>query len=139
MKTKAMILLAVLLLLGMAARVQAQCLTLEVRDINRPQGFLYVAVYSSVDNFLKKPLTGFRVEVKDKTLTVPCEGLPEGTYALALFQDLNGNGTLDTGAYGIPQEPTGFSNDAQGVMGPPSFEKCSFILRGDTTLMVHLR
>ena len=139
MKTKAMILFAALLLTGSAARVQAQYLTLEVRDIDRVQGFLYVAVYSSPDNFLKKLLTGFRVEVKDKTVIVPCEGLPKGTYALALFQDLNGNGTLDTGAFGIPQEPTAFSNDAQGVMGPPSFEECSFTLRGDTTLVVHLR
>ena len=125
-----MILFAALLLTGSAARVQAQCLTLEVRDIDRVQGFLYVAVYSSPDNFLKK---------LDKTVIVPCEGLPKGTYALALFQDLNGNGTLDTGAFGIPQEPTAFSNDAQGVMGPPSFEECSFTLRGDTTLVVHLR
>ena len=115
-----MILFAALLLTGSAARAQAQCLTLEVRDIDRVQGFLYVAVYSSPDNFLKK-------------------GLPKGTYALALFQDLNGNGTLDTGAFGIPQEPTGFSNDAQDVMGPPSFEECSFTVRGDTTLVVHLR
>ena len=124
-----MILFAALFFIGSAARMQAQCLTLEVRDIDRPQGFLYVAFYSSPDNFLKKPLTGFRVEVKDKTVTVP----------LALFQDLNENGTLDTGTFGIPQEPTAFSNDAQGVMGPPSFEECSFTLRSDTTLVVHLR
>ena len=134
-----MILFAALFFLGSAARVQAQTLTLEVCDIDRPTGTLYVAIYSSPDNFLKKPLTGFRVEVKDKTVTVPCSGLPEGTYALALFQDLNGNGMLDAGAYGIPTEPCAFSNDAQGVMGPPSFESCSFTLRQDTTLTVHLR
>lgn len=109
-----MILFAALFFIGSAARMQAQCLTLEVRDIDRPQGFLYVAFYSSPDNFLKKPLTGFRVEVKDKTVTVPCEGLPEGTYALALFQDLNENGTLDTGnlrhssgTYGFQQRCAG--------------------------------
>lgn len=134
-----MILLAVFSLLGSAARVQAQSLTLEVRDIDRPAGFLYVAVYSSEDAFLKRPLTGFRVEVKDKAVTLPCSGLPEGTYALALFHDLNANGTLDTGAYGIPTEPTAFSNDAEGVMGPPSFRECSFTLRSDTTLIVHLK
>ena len=134
-----MILLAAIFLTGSAARVQAQSLTLEVRDIDRPQGFLYVAVYSSPNHFLKKPLAGFRVEVKGKAVTIPCEGLPKGTYALALYQDLNDNGTLDTGAFGIPTEPTAFSRDAQGVMGPPSFEQCSFTLRGDTTLVVHLR
>ena len=134
-----MIFIAAFLLMGSVARVQAQSLTLEVRDIKRPQGCLYVAVYSSPDSFLKKPLTGFRVEVKDKTLSIPCKGLSKGTYALGFFQDLNGNGALDTGPYGIPLEPTAFSRDAQGMMGPPSFEKCSFTLRGDTTLIVHLR
>ncbi len=134
-----MILLAALFLTGSAARVQAQSLTLEVRDIDRVQGFLYVAVYSSPESFLKKTLAGFRVEVKGKTVTIPCEGLPKGTYALALYQDLNDNGTLDTGAFGIPTEPTAFSRDAQGVMGPPTFVDCSFTLRSDTTLLVHLR
>ena len=139
MKTKALIFFFATLCMSSVMRVQAQTLTLEVRDIDRSQGFLYVAVYSSPDNFLKKPLTGFRVEVKDKTLSIPCKGLPQGTYALALFQDLNGNNTLDTGAFGIPQEPTGFSRDTQGVMGPPSFEQCCFTLRRDTTLVVHIQ
>lgn len=122
----------------LTAGMQAQSLTLEVRDLDRPTGTLYVAIYSSAETFLSRPLTGFLVEVKDKQMTVPCQGLPAGTYALSLFQDLNGNGTLDTGAYGIPTEPTGFSNDATGVMGPPTFGQCSFNLRGDTTVVVHM-
>ena len=134
-----MILFAALFFSGVAARVQAQCLTLEVCGIDRPTGHLYVGIYSSADTFLKQPLTGFRVEVKDKQLTIPCTGLPAGTYAFALYQDVNDNQRLDTGNYGIPQEPTGFSNDAQGVMGPPSFEQCSFILRSDTTLVIHVK
>ncbi len=134
-----MILFAALFFLGSAARVQAQTLTLEVRDIDRPTGTLYVAIYSSPDNFLKKPLTGVQAEVKDKQMFIPCQGLSAGTYALCLFHDVNGNGTLDTGTYGIPAEPTGFSNDAVGVMGPPTFEQCSFTLRQDTTVVVHLK
>ncbi len=135
MRTLLITLCACLLTVG----TQAQSLTLEVRDIDRPTGTLYVAIYSSAETFLSRPLTGFRVEVKDKQMSIPCQGLPAGTYALCLFQDVNGNGTLDTGAYGIPTEPTGFSNDAQGVMGPPDFESCSFTLRQDTTVVVHLR
>lgn len=128
--------------LTLSATVQllsAQNLTLEVRNIEKPQGYLYVAIYHSADHFLKKPLTGFRVEVKDKTLSIPCQGLPVGTYAISLFQDENGNGKLDTAAFGIPTEKYGFSNDAEGVMGPPSYEKCSFRLEADTTLVVHLK
>lgn len=112
MRTRALIFFFATLCMSSVTRVQAQSLTIEARDIDRPQGFLYVAVYSSPDDFLKKLLTGFRVEVKDKAVTIPCEGLAKGTYALVLYQDLNGNGTLDTGVFGIPQEPTAFSNDA---------------------------
>jgi len=46
---------------------------------------------------------------------------------------------LDTGAFGIPVEKFGFSNDAEGVMGPPSYEKCSITFSEDTTLVVHLK
>ncbi|MDE6173301.1 MAG: DUF2141 domain-containing protein, partial [Bacteroides sp.] len=45
---------------------------------------------------------------------------------------------LDTAAFGIPVEKYGFSNDATGIMGPPSYEKCSFTFSADTILVVHL-
>ena len=117
----------------------AQNLTLEVRDVEQPQGQLYVAVYNSKETFMKKPLAAFRVDVKDKVLSIPCQGLPAGTYAISLFQDENGNGALDTAAFGLPTEKFGFSNDAEGVMGPPSYEKCSFTFVEDMTLVIHLK
>lgn len=85
---------------------------------------------------MKKPLTAFRIDVKDTSLSIPCQGLPAGTYAISLFQDENGNGKLDSGAFGIPTEKFGFSNDAEGMMGPPSYAKCSFIFSGDMTLVI---
>ena len=108
-------------------------------DIEKVEGHLYVAIYNSEETFMKKPLTAFRIDVKDTSLSIPCQGLPTGTYAISLFQDENGNGKLDTAVFGIPTEKYGFSNDAQGVMGPPSYDKCSFTFSGDTTLVIHLK
>ncbi len=116
-----------------------QNLTLEVKGFEKPEGHLYVALYSSKDDFLKKPAAAFRVDVKSETLSIPCQGLPAGMYAISMYHDANGNGILDTGAYGRPLEKTGFSRDAEGVMGPPSFEKCCFELKNDTTLVIHLK
>lgn len=48
--------------------------------------------------------------------------LKAGTYAIRYFHDENENGELDTGTFGIPTEGYGFSNDARGFMGPPSFD-----------------
>lgn len=50
--------------------------------------------------------------------------VPPGTYAVAVFQDLNGNGRLDRTPLGLPLEPYGFSNDA-GRLGRPSFAAAS--------------
>lgn len=136
---KTLILSACLALQAFLCTLGAQTLTIEVHDIPKPEGYLYVGFYATKADFLKKPLTGVRMAVTDTVLVIPCRGLPAGEYAFSLFQDVNGNGRLDTGAMGIPLEKYAFSNDAQGVMGPPSYEKCRFNLQKDTTLVVHLQ
>lgn len=136
---KSMIVFLVFVLQSAAQLLFAQNLTIEVRDIEKAEGHLYVAIYNSQETFMKKPLAAFRVDVNDKVLSIPCKGLPVGTYSVSLYQDENGNGKLDTAAFGIPTEKFGFSNDAQGVMGPPSFDKCRFSFSEDMTLVIHLK
>lgn len=138
MKQIIFLLLSALLQAGIGSCL-AQTLTLEVRGIEHPEGYLYVAVYNQADNFLKTPVAAFRAEVTGQTVSMPCTGLPAGEYAIALFHDLNGNGRLDTGRFGIPTEPVAFSNDAEGIMGPPPYGKCRFRLDKDTTVVIHLR
>ena len=88
-----------LVLLFMSVMGNAQSLTLKIGGIENAEGFLYVGIYSSEESFMKKPAYGFRVEVKDTLVTVPCKGLPSGAYAISVFQDANGNGVLDTGSF----------------------------------------
>jgi uncharacterized protein (DUF2141 family) len=57
--------------------------------------------------------------------------LPEGEYAVSLFVDENSNGKMDKNAIGIPTEAYGFSNDASGNFGPPSFEQAKFVVGKD--------
>jgi uncharacterized protein (DUF2141 family) len=52
------------------------------------------------------------------------EHLPEGAYAIVAFLDLDGDGELDRGAFGIPTEPVAYGNDAKPRFGPPSFDAC---------------
>jgi uncharacterized protein (DUF2141 family) len=53
-------------------------------------------------------------------VTFRFEALPYGDYAFKAFHDENDNEKLDMGPRG-PSERYGFSNDARGFMGPPSF------------------
>ncbi len=57
--------------------------------------------------------------------------LPRGTYAVTVYEDLNGNHKLDHNLIGIPREPVGVSNNPSTHFGPPHFDECSFYL-GDT-------
>ena len=52
--------------------------------------------------------------------------LPPGTYAVSVYEDLNGNHKLDRNIFGIPREPVGASNNPPARMGPPRFNECSF-------------
>ena len=52
--------------------------------------------------------------------------LPPGTYAVSVYEDLNGNRKLDRNMLGIPREPVGVSNNPPAHLGPPRFIECSF-------------
>lgn len=54
--------------------------------------------------------------------------LPPGTYAVSVYEDLNGNHKLDQNFIGIPNEPVGVSGNPIGRSGPPRFDECSFRL-----------
>lgn len=49
-----------------------------------------------------------------------------GRYAVQLFVDLNGNGTLDSSPRGIPREPVGFSNNPSLLKGLPGIQAAAF-------------
>jgi uncharacterized protein (DUF2141 family) len=49
---------------------------------------------------------------------------------VASYHDENDNGKLDTNAFGLPTEGYGFSNDAQGTLGPPSYTQAAFDFDG---------
>ena len=66
------------------------------------------------------------------------EALPPGDYAVAAFHDADDDGQLDANFAGMPTEGFGFSNDARGFMGPPTFEaaKISVGSNEETTRIV---
>jgi uncharacterized protein (DUF2141 family) len=61
------------------------------------------------------------------------KGLPPGSYALAAYHDRNNNGKLDSNRLGMPLEPYAFSNNARGILGPPSFGDARFQIVGPQT------
>lgn len=101
-------------------------LRIVISGIEKIEGSVMVAVYDSEADFLstKTVATGkFRVTanvIEDQLM------LPLGTYGISIFHDLNDDGELNTGLFGIPKEPIGFSNNAKGSLGPPKFKDAAF-------------
>lgn len=56
------------------------------------------------------------------------EGVAPGIYAVAAFQDVNGNRKLDRTGLGLPLEPYGFSGEV-ARRARPDFESAAFVLR----------
>lgn len=59
-------------------------------------------------------------------VTCRFSGVPDGTYALAVSHDLNGNKVVDTNFLGIPTEAWGVSNNARPKLRAPKFEEAAF-------------
>jgi uncharacterized protein (DUF2141 family) len=103
-------------------------LTIHVDDLKAAGGNVLVAVYGSEGTFLKKPDGASGAPASPGATQVVIKDLPEGTYAFAVFHDANSNGKMDKNIVGIPTEDYGFSNNAMGKMGPPSFNDAKFVL-----------
>jgi uncharacterized protein (DUF2141 family) len=60
--------------------------------------------------------------IRERKAVAEFKGVPAGHLAVSVFHDENSNRALDTGAFGIPSEDYGFSQNARGAFGPPSFD-----------------
>lgn len=132
------LLLPLLLMCSLPLAAQHK-IEITVKGIKKVKGTVLLAVYNSEDSFMKKHVLAARQKVSDKQVTVVIENVKAGDYAITTFHDENNNEKLDTNFIGIPNEPYGFSNDAKGSFGPPSFEKAKIKVDGDKKLAITLK
>ena len=106
-------------------------LTVRISGVDPESGTVRAGLFEGEEGFPTEEglLVGRRVAASlavDETVDVVFEAMPQGRYALSIFHDLNDNEELDTGSFGIPTEPYGFSRGVQGNFGPPEFEEAAF-------------
>ena len=120
--------------------------TVEVRNIEK-KGEMHLAIYDDADVFENDngEKGGAAKGIHDGVIEDVATGtaiyefdLPEGTYAIGIFVDANYNNEMDRNFFGVPKEQYGFSNDAKGSFGPPSFKDASFTVSGDIKLIINL-
>jgi len=130
---------------GLAQEGKSGTIKVVIEDVLDGQGQVRVALEKNAKDFdsgsFDTPKYLSRVEdAKGDSVSVTFPAFPYGTYAIKVFQDLNGDGKMKTGFFGAPEEPWGFSNDATGIMGPADFSDAKFELDApELELTIHLK
>jgi uncharacterized protein (DUF2141 family) len=118
-------------------------LVVAVQGLEQIKGQVCLSLFNKAQGFPSKASGALQsrcVEVTNSSMTVTFEGLQTGNYAVAVFHDINKDGTLNQNRLGIPTERFGFSNNPRIIAGPPKFSDSSVLLAGqETTIQIKLR
>ena len=129
-----------------ASLAQSACpgIHVQILNIRNSTGTVACALFESPAGFpvedLHSATNVMVIKIRKSQARCDFEDIPKGTYAMAVVHDENMNGKLDTNWLGIPTEGYGFSNDAKGLLGAPSFSAASFPYDGqnlDMTMSLH--
>lgn len=123
-----------MLLLLVPAIVRAGDISLVITGDNISGKTIHIAVHDSAGCFpaSSEHTINYRLRAVSDRIEMRLPAIVAGDYAISVFADMNGNGTLDTNFIGAPKEPTGVSNNARGRFGPPAFSDALFHVGDDT-------
>jgi uncharacterized protein (DUF2141 family) len=102
---------------------------------------VFVAVYDRADAFMQEDKALFKQAYMVGNQSYMRVQIPQkgaGVYAVSCYQDLNGNGKMDTNLVGIPTEPYGFSAGARPKFRAPTWEEAKTWFDGKTALAVRM-
>lgn len=112
-------------------------------NIKNP-GNVFIAIYNNALDFNSDDDSSIRITypIKDSVEKGRFSKkviLKKGSYAFKVFIDKNNNNKFDFNFFGFPKEQYGFSNDAMGVLGPPTFQEASFKLNSNTSIKTKMK
>lgn len=122
------------------ALAQAASLTVDVRNVSPKGGIVSLALFTAANyDDDDHPTLSRDVQAISPVTTIHLTDLKPGVYAIKMMQDINRNGEFDTSLIGLPEEPYGFSNDAEPVFSEPSFKRTSFrVVEGENHIAITL-
>lgn len=108
-------------------------IVVQLNGIKVPKGQVLLSLFKSEEGFPTQPEKAFRwkkAAVTSSSLIISLDGLPIGSYAIAVVHDENVNEVMDRDWLGFPDEPYGISNNVTGTITPPSFDEAKFTVTG---------
>lgn len=102
---------------------QETSLEIDIVNIQKNGGNVIVEIYKDKSTWLESPFRRVTLPGDNSSKTASVQ-IPEGRYAISIYQDRNKNGKLDRSFIGIPKEPIGFGNNYR-PFGKPGFESAA--------------
>lgn len=132
------ILLLLITNIGLAGDNSKGKLIVKIHGLKNDKGTVKVALFNSPENYKndREPFRASIINIKDKQAIAVFDSLEPGNYAVKAFHDENNNDDFDTNFLGIPKEDYGFSNNARGFFGQPSWNASKFILNDSSKEVV---
>jgi uncharacterized protein (DUF2141 family) len=131
---------AIVIAAGFAATAaqaqQGNAINVVVSGIKDNTGSIRCGLFNSADTFPVdgKRFMGVEAPIANGQATCTFNNVPApGTYAVAYFKAAPGQTKMNTGMFGMPQDPYGFSRNATIGMGPPSFSSAAYSYSGGAT------
>jgi uncharacterized protein (DUF2141 family) len=108
-------------------------LTVRVTGARNTKGKIGVALFQDAQGFpddTSKAVRQQSVEIDSNTRSaqVTFKDVPQGTFAVSVLHDENGNGKMDKNFVGIPKEGYGASNNPKKKKRAPTFDEAKFSL-----------
>lgn len=94
-----------------------------ISGVRPGRGKIKIAIFTDAKTFPQPDGASqvFNLNPDKAQLELPIHTEPP--FAVAAYQDINGDGVLSRNRLGMPVEPFAFSNNAVGQRGPPTFDK----------------
>jgi len=138
--------LTVCLSIAIATNAKAELkstLTIEIDGLKTQKGELCYKLFSRSYGFPdsdKNPVIRRCVKLTEDPLKITLKDISSGSYAIAVFQDVNGDRKLNRNATGIPIEGYGFSNNPVTREDLTRYGDCVFFLAGaNGTIKIKLK
>ena len=118
-------------------------LTIEIDGLKAQKGDICFKLFSRSYGFpdnAKNAVMNRCVKVTEDSPEITLKDISSGSYALAFFQDVNGDRKLNRNTTGIPTEGYGFSNNPATRQDLTRYGDCVFLLAGATrTIKIQMK
>jgi uncharacterized protein (DUF2141 family) len=139
MNARRVVLLGIAMVAVFSCEAQSK-LIVKILNLKNSNGDILIGLYDNPSHFPGKVASGKVVKVTEKEMEIEFLDIRPGDYAVSVLHDENQNKDMDQGKLGIPKEGYGFSNDATGMIGPPSFRKARFhVPTGDSSITINMK